>query len=228
MRRLVLILVAALALSACGSSSSPEDDPESGPRAPPSRWSSRPARPSPARPPTSRTTVFLSELVRVLYPESEFVRQQEAFEATQGVTFEDDGLRLFGGPSVTVYTPEDFAARSALADPDRMRELLPELAPALPDILGGLQGLGQIGLGALLFVAPDAPLTSAATRIRVNAARLADEVGQDDAGFLTDVRETAEAAGSAKDGDLVFDGSCWCPRGRVRSRRRGASWASRP
>ena len=40
-----------------------------------------------------------------------------------------------------------------------MRKLLPRLAPHLPRILTGLQGLGDEGLLALLMVAPDAPLT---------------------------------------------------------------------
>lgn len=40
-----------------------------------------------------------------------------------------------------------------------MRRLLPRIAPRLPGILEGLEGLGQAGLSGLLLVAPDAPLT---------------------------------------------------------------------
>jgi hypothetical protein len=39
-----------------------------------------------------------------------------------------------------------------------MRELLPQLATAMPGILGALEGLGSTGLASLLLVAPDAPL----------------------------------------------------------------------
>jgi len=116
-----------------------------------------------------RTTVFLAQLVRELYPESRFVREVTAFEQAENLRFEDEVLRAFSGPSVSIFrTPngdEEFAARSSLRDPERMRALLPRLAPALPDILQGLQGLGDFGLSALLFVAPDAPLTPSAMSI---------------------------------------------------------------
>jgi hypothetical protein len=50
------------------------------------------------------------------------------------------------------------AAVSDVADPERMRELLPKLAPCLPPILRGLEGLGSEALVARLLFAPDAPL----------------------------------------------------------------------
>jgi hypothetical protein len=55
-----------------------------------------------------------------------------------------------------------FGARSTLRDPAAMRALLERIAPDLPGILAGLQGLGTTGLTGLLFVAPDAPLTPSA------------------------------------------------------------------
>jgi hypothetical protein len=45
-----------------------------------------------------------------------------------------------------------------LRDPAAIRELLPQLATAMPGILGALEGLGSTGLASLLLVAPDAPL----------------------------------------------------------------------
>jgi hypothetical protein len=50
-----------------------------------------------------------------------------------------------------------------------MRALLPRLAPALPGILEGLQGLGSTGLVGLLLVAPDAPLTPHALALLAQA-----------------------------------------------------------
>jgi hypothetical protein len=111
----------------------------------------------------SRTTVFLAALARTAYPDSEFVREVEALENDLGISFEDEVLRQFNGPSASVATPDgNFAAVSDVADPDRMRALLPKLAPRLPGILGGLQGLGSSGLVALLLFAPDAPLVPGA------------------------------------------------------------------
>jgi hypothetical protein len=72
-------------------------------------------------------------------------------------------LAQFNGPSASIATPDgDFAAVSDVADPDAMRALLPKLAPRLPSILRGLQGLGNTGLVALLLMAPDAPLVPGA------------------------------------------------------------------
>jgi hypothetical protein len=115
----------------------------------------------------SLTTVFLSRLARALYPESRFVRRVQRLERRTGVNFDAEVLRQFTGPSFTVLRPRkdntnDFAARSTLRDPAAMRALLPRLAPDLPGIVEGLQGLGSSGLSGLLFVAPDAPLTPSA------------------------------------------------------------------
>jgi hypothetical protein len=62
-----------------------------------------------------------------------------------------------------------------------MRALLPRLAPALPGILEGLQGLGSTGLTSLLFIAPDAPLTPAAFGLlaAVRVSRLAGGPDED-------------------------------------------------
>jgi hypothetical protein len=126
------------------------------------------------------TTTFLARLARELWPESRFVRRVEAYEQQQGISFEDEVLRQFAGPSFSVLRPRrgaqpSFAARSTLADPDRMREQLDTLAPALPGILEGLRALGSTGLTGLLFVAPDAPLTPSAFGLlaQVGVERLA-------------------------------------------------------
>lgn len=125
----------------------------------------------------SLTTVFLARLARELYPDSRFVRRVERLEREEGLRFDDEVLRQFSGPSFTVLRPTgrgdtEFGARSTLRDPAAMRELLVKIAPGLPGILEGLQGLGSFGLAGLLFVAPDAPLTPAAfgllAAVRVN------------------------------------------------------------
>jgi hypothetical protein len=115
----------------------------------------------------SLTTTFLARLARELFPDSRFVRRVERLEAQEGVRFEDEVLRQFAGPSFTVLRPvadgdPEFGARSTLRDPEAMRALLGRIAPSLPGVLEGLQGLGSTGLAGLLFVAPDAPLTPGA------------------------------------------------------------------
>jgi hypothetical protein len=111
----------------------------------------------------SRTTVFLAQLARSAYPDSRFVREVEALEADLGISFEDEVLRQFDGPSASIaYADGRFGAVSEVDDPDRMRELLPRLAPRLPAVLRGLQGLGDEALIALLLFAPDAPLVPGA------------------------------------------------------------------
>jgi hypothetical protein len=111
----------------------------------------------------SRTTVFLAQLARKAYPDSTFVREVEALEADLGISFEEEVLEQFDGPSASIaYENGEFGAVSEIADPDRMRELLPRLAPRLPAILQGLQGLGDEALIALLLIAPDAPLVPGA------------------------------------------------------------------
>ena len=111
----------------------------------------------------SRTTVFLAQLARRAYPDSDFVAEVELTEKDLGISFEDEVLEQFNGPSASVAWPDgNFAALSEVDDPDRMRELLPRLAPRLPGILNGLQSLGNKGLVALLLIAPDAPLVPGA------------------------------------------------------------------
>jgi hypothetical protein len=88
----------------------------------------------------------------------------KALERRERLRFEDAVLRQFSGPSQSILRPTAtgdtrFAARSSLREPTEMRRLLPRIAPRLPGILEGLEGLGQVGLSGLLLVAPDAPLT---------------------------------------------------------------------
>ncbi|MDQ5809073.1 MAG: hypothetical protein M3320_10395, partial [Actinomycetota bacterium] len=109
----------------------------------------------------SYTTTFLSRTVRALFADSEFARAVKAAEDDLGVTFEDEVLRQFSCPSMSEFTPasQEFAARSCVRDPERMREMLPRLARHLPRIVRSLQRLEDEGLIALLLIAPDAPLT---------------------------------------------------------------------
>ena len=116
----------------------------------------------------SRTTTFAAQVVRSLFADSDFIAAVEDTERDLGVRFEDEVLRQFDCPSVSVFepgpggSPGRFAARSCVRDPAAMRELLPKLAPRLPKILRTMQGLGNEGLLGLLLVAPDAPLTPGA------------------------------------------------------------------
>lgn len=128
----------------------------------------------------SLTTVFLARLARELYPDSRFVRRVERLEAREGLRFESQVLQQFEGPSLTVLRPGrdgtvEFGARSTLRDPAAMRALLDRIAPDLPGILEGLQGLGNTGLTSLLLIAPDAPLTPSAFALlaAVDVRRLA-------------------------------------------------------
>ena len=99
----------------------------------------------------SYTTTFGAQVARALYADSRFVRAVERAEKELGISFEDEVLRQFDCPSVSTLeppgerTPMRFAARSCVNDPDRMRELLPRLAPHLPAILNGLDALGPRG-----------------------------------------------------------------------------------
>jgi hypothetical protein len=111
----------------------------------------------------SRTTVFLAQLARRAYPDSQFVREVERLESDLGISFEDEVLKQFNGPSASIaWESGEFGAVSDIADPQRMRELLPRIAPRLPPILRGLEGLGNEALVALLLFAPDAPLVPGA------------------------------------------------------------------
>ena len=110
----------------------------------------------------SVTTAFAARLARSLFADSQFVRAVERTERKLGIDFEKEFLLQFDCPSISVFEggrSQRFAARSCVADPERMRRLLPRLAPELPAILTGLQRLPSEGLVALLLIAPDAPLT---------------------------------------------------------------------
>jgi hypothetical protein len=115
----------------------------------------------------SRTTTFAATVVRALFEDSRFVAAVERTERDLGSSFEEEVLRQFDCPSVSVFDDRGgeaprFGARSCVRDPERMRELLPRLAPHLPRVLTAMQGLGEEGLLGLLLIAPDAPLTPSA------------------------------------------------------------------
>lgn len=106
----------------------------------------------------SRTTVFLLRAAKAVFPDSRFVRAVEDLEDETGIDFENEILRQFDGPSASSLTfdGQDFAARSEVRDPDRLREQLRVLAPRLPELVQGLEGLRSEGLALLLLLAPDA------------------------------------------------------------------------
>lgn len=109
----------------------------------------------------SVTTSFAAGVVRSLFSGSDFVRAVEDTERELGIRFEEEVLRQFDCPSISVFDARRrrFGARSCLRDPRRMRALLPRLRPHLPRIVRSLQGLGDAGMLSLLLVAPDAPST---------------------------------------------------------------------
>jgi len=110
----------------------------------------------------SMTTAFATKVARSVFADSRFVRAVESTERKLDIDFEQEFLRQFDCPSVSVFDgPEsqEFAARSCVRDPARMRRLLPRLTPELPKIITALQALESEGLLALLLIAPDAPLT---------------------------------------------------------------------
>jgi hypothetical protein len=106
----------------------------------------------------SRTTVFLLRAARAAFPDSRFVQAVEDLEQELGIDFEDEILRQFDGPSASAleFDGQTFAARSEVRDPDRLREQLRVLAPRLPELVQGLEGLRSQGLALLLLLAPDA------------------------------------------------------------------------
>jgi hypothetical protein len=106
----------------------------------------------------SRTTVFLLRAANAVFPDSRFVRAVEELEDETGIDFENEILRQFDGPSASslAFDGQDFAARSEVRDPDRLREQLRVLAPRLPELVQGLEGLRSEGLALLLLLAPDA------------------------------------------------------------------------
>jgi hypothetical protein len=106
----------------------------------------------------SRTTVFLLRAARAAFPDSRFVQAVEDLEQDLGIDFEDEILKQFDGPSASAleFDGQTFAARSEVRDPDRLREQLRVLAPRLPELVQGLEGLRSQGLAFLLLLAPDA------------------------------------------------------------------------
>jgi hypothetical protein len=129
----------------------------------------------------SRITTFAARVARSLYADSDFVAAVEETERDFGIRFEDEVLRQFDCPSVSLFVPEGtaalgtagrFSARSCVRDPERMRELLPELAPRLPRILRALHGLSGEGLMGLLMLAPDAPLAPGLMLLQVGVEPL--------------------------------------------------------
>jgi hypothetical protein len=106
----------------------------------------------------SRTTVFLLRAARAAFPDSRFIQAVDDLEQDLGVDFEEEILRQFDGPSASTlgFDGQSFAARSEVRDPDRLREQLRVLAPRLPELVQGLEGLRSQGLAALLLFAPDA------------------------------------------------------------------------
>lgn len=122
----------------------------------------------------SQTTVFLLRAFRAAYPSSAFVRDVASIERDLHIDFEREVLRQFDGPSASeLDLAGGFAARSAVRSPARMRALLPQLAPRLPQLVQDLDGLRGTGRALLLLFAPDAPVatTAAAGGVRLTPAR---------------------------------------------------------
>jgi hypothetical protein len=131
----------------------------------------------------SRITTFAASVARSLFADSAFVAAVEETERELGIRFEDEVLRQFDCPSVSVFVPEGnealgtagrFSARSCVRDPERMRELLPRLAPRLPRILQAMHGLSGEGLMGLLMLAPDAPLSPGMMLLQVGVQPLGE------------------------------------------------------
>ena len=122
----------------------------------------------------SVTTTFAARVARALFSESDFVRAVERAERELDIRFEDEVLRQFNCPSISVFDGRrsQFAARSCLRDPRRMRALLPRLRPHLPRVVTALQNLGDRGMLGLLLVAPDAPATPSLPLAQIEVAPL--------------------------------------------------------
>ena len=157
----------------------------------------------------SVTTTFAARVARALFADSRFIRAVDRTERELRIGFEEEVLRQFNCPSVSVFDSRDqrFGARSCVSDPERMRRLLPRLAPHLPRILTALQGLGDEGLLALLLVAPDAPavpsLPLAAIEVKPPAKsdRPQDETIYELTGLRDDVRSPLARTGPER---MVF------------------------
>jgi hypothetical protein len=106
----------------------------------------------------SLTTAFLFRLAELRFPDSRFVRDVHALEQELDIDFVQEVLRQFDGPSASAVSPDGqtFAARSAVRDPEGLERLLPRLAPHLPRLVVGLEGLQAEGQALLFLFAPDA------------------------------------------------------------------------
>jgi Protein of unknown function (DUF3352) len=118
----------------------------------------------------SQTTVFLLRAVQAAYPNSRFVRAVDALDEDLGISFEEEILRQFNGPSASYVSPDGrtFAARSEVRDPEALRALLPRIAPHLPALVEGLQGLQSEGMALLFLFAPDAPAAAPMQGVKVD------------------------------------------------------------
>jgi Protein of unknown function (DUF3352) len=118
----------------------------------------------------SQTTAFLLRAVQAAYPNSRFVRAVDAMDEELGIVFEEEILRQFNGPSASYVSPDGrtFAARSEVRDPEALRELLPRIAPHLPALVEGLQGLQSEGMALLFLLAPDAPAAAPMHSVKVD------------------------------------------------------------
>jgi hypothetical protein len=157
----------------------------------------------------SRITTFAASVVRSLFADSDFVTTVDDTERELGIRFEEEVLRQFDCPSVSVFDPAPdaplgtagrFSARSCVRDPERMRALLPKLAPQLPRILRAMRGLGGEGLLGLLLLAPDAPLSPGALFAQIGIEPLGGGGKSDE--------QLYEVSGlrDAEPGDAVFPG----------------------
>jgi hypothetical protein len=156
----------------------------------------------------SRITTFAASVVRSMFADSDFVATVEETERELGIRFEDEVLRQFDCPSVSLFEPARnarlgtagrFLARSCVRDPERMRDLLPKLAPRLPGILRAMRGLGGEGLLGLLLVAPDAPLSPGALFAQIGVNPLAGGGADEQLYEVSGLR-------AAEPGEAIFPG----------------------
>ena len=124
----------------------------------------------------SQTTAFLLRALRAGYPDSRFVKAADAIEEELGIDFEQEILRQFDGPSASYVSPDGqiFAARSEVRDPEALREVLPRIAPHLPALVEGLQGLESEGMALLFLFAPDAPAAAPMSGVKVDPPETED------------------------------------------------------
>ena len=124
----------------------------------------------------SQTTVFLLRAVQAAFPNSRFVKAVDALDEDLGISFEEEILRQFNGPSASYVSPDGrtFAARSEVRDPEALRDLLPKIAPHLPALVEGLQGLQSEGMALLFLLAPDAPAAAPMQGVKVDPPQTPD------------------------------------------------------